>query len=151
MIVRIVHVLDNVPNGSEKINLIIKYGDKNLSFSHHTIKVMGGVVGKVSSEWHSEDTTYLPKSIKVVIPNEIGGGFYIVVVIENKFNGECVYSSKRIQLDTQTMNDSPTSISVDSKHRFFDIYRMFSVFFHKQPIDNVISWLGSKTFSPLFI
>ena len=83
---------------------------------------------------HSRLLSYLPKSIEVVIPNKIQAKFYIVIGIENKLNEECGYSSKKLPFDTGKMNNSPTTISVESKHRFLDISRILFVLF-PEPTD----------------
>jgi hypothetical protein len=77
---------------------------------------MGSLRGDISSEWHSEDITYLPHSIEVMVPNEINDQFYIVIGIENKSNGQCVYSSGKYFYHTGDMNDSFKNIVVKSNH-----------------------------------
>jgi hypothetical protein len=79
-----------------KFVLIIKHEhDRDLFFGHYSIKILGGIHGKISSEWLSEDTTYLPKSVVITIPDNIINAFFIVVEMGSKFNGVATYTSER--------------------------------------------------------
>jgi hypothetical protein len=49
----------------KKFVLVVKYGERDLFFSHHTIKVTGRSIDGSISEWHSEDSTFLPRSIAI--------------------------------------------------------------------------------------
>jgi len=98
-----------------KFVLIIKHErDRDLFFGHYSIKILGGIRGKLSSEWLSEDTTYLPKSVVITIPDNIINAFFIAVGMESKFNGVATYTSERVMFMSESIHDKLKEICVTS-------------------------------------
>ena len=104
--------------------LIIKHGKNDLFFAHKTVVVLGGKIGEVSKQWHSHDITSLPRSIEIVVPEEIVNDIYVVIALENKFNGVVEYSSDKYNLTLKYMNKKVKTVELTSRHRIFDIYRI---------------------------
>jgi hypothetical protein len=94
-------------------------GGRDIFFSHHTIRVIGSVpgrsIGQISqiSQISQMDTTCLPVSVVVKLPNDVYGNFYLTSIVENKFNGIITLRSVRtMYLNTINMRNGLKIISL---------------------------------------
>jgi hypothetical protein len=86
----------------KKFVLVVKYGERDVFFCHHTIKVTGRSIDGSVSEWHSEDSTFLPRSIAITLPDAIKEQFSVVVSIHNKLPERSFRPSERRLIRPET-------------------------------------------------
>ncbi len=94
---------------SKRMRIKLTYGNQQLVIAHHVILVNGTYpLDGLIKVWFSIDTTVLPVEIEFTLPSDVKEKFHLLIMIENKFNRECVYISQKKIFDVNEVNQLVT-------------------------------------------